>query len=159
MQGTLQYLKHPQMKKKKLIWNSGKCKSKQQWDIISHLSEWLLSRTQTTHVGKDMEEREPLCTFAVLSHSVVSDSVWHHRLSPTRLLCPWGFSRQEYWSGLPCLPPGDLPNPGIELRSPAVQANSLSSEPPGILYHLSTHLVECKLVQSLLKTMWMSSKS
>ena len=36
-----------------------------------------------------------------------------------------GSSRQEYWSGLPCPPPGDLPNPGIELRSPALQANSL----------------------------------
>ena len=35
----------------------------------------------------------------------------------TRLLCSWGFSRQEYWSGLPCLPPGNLPNPGIELMS------------------------------------------
>ena len=40
--------------------------------------------------------------------------------APTRLLCPWGFSRQEYWSGLPCPPPGDLPNPGIEPRSPAL---------------------------------------
>ena len=36
-----------------------------------------------------------------------------------------------YWSGLPCPPPGDLPNPGIEPRSPALQADSLSSEPPG----------------------------
>ena len=42
-----------------------------------------------------------------------------------------GFSRQEYWSGLPCPPPGDLPNPGIEPRSPALQADSLPSEPPG----------------------------
>ena len=33
-----------------------------------------------------------------------------------------GFSRQEYWSGLPCPPPGNLPNPGIELRSPVLQA-------------------------------------
>ena len=33
---------------------------------------------------------------------------------PARLLCPWGFSRQEHWSGLPCPPPWDLPNPGIE---------------------------------------------
>ena len=38
-------------------------------------------------------------------------------LSPTRLLCPLGFSRQEYWSGLPCPPPGDLPDPGIEPTS------------------------------------------
>ena len=36
-----------------------------------------------------------------------------------------GFSRQEYWSGLPCPPPGDLPNPGIEPESPALQLNSL----------------------------------
>ena len=33
------------------------------------------------------------------------------------LLCPWGFSRQEHWSGLPCPPPGDLHDPGIELGS------------------------------------------
>ena len=34
--------------------------------------------------------------------------------NPTSILCPWGFSRQEYWSGLPCPPPGDLPNPEIK---------------------------------------------
>ena len=48
-----------------------------------------------------------------------------------RLLCPWGFSRQEYWSGLPHPPSGDLPNPGIERWSPALQADSLPFEPPG----------------------------
>ena len=41
-----------------------------------------------------------------------------------------GFSRQEYWSGLPCPPPGDLPNPGIKTRSPTLQGNSFLSEPP-----------------------------
>ena len=41
-----------------------------------------------------------------------------------------GFSRQEYWTGLPCPPPGDLPDPKIP-RSPALQADSLLSEPPG----------------------------
>ena len=45
-------------------------------------------------------------------------------------LLSMGFSRQEYWSGLPCPPPGDLPNVGIEPRSPALQADSLLSEPP-----------------------------
>ena len=39
-----------------------------------------------------------------------------------------GVSKQEYWSGLPCLPPGDLPNSGIEHRSPTFQADSLPSE-------------------------------
>ena len=39
-----------------------------------------------------------------------------------------GFSRQEYWSGLPFPSPGDLPNPGNEPRSPALQADSLPTE-------------------------------
>ena len=47
---------------------------------------------------------------------------------PTRLLYPWGFSRQEYWSGLPFPSPGDLPNPETDPRSPALQADSLSAE-------------------------------
>ena len=42
-----------------------------------------------------------------------------------------GFFRQEYWSGLPFPSPGDLPNPGIEPTSPALQADALPSEPPG----------------------------
>ena len=66
----------------------------------------------------------------VLSCSAVSDSLWPHGLWPTRLLCLWGFSKQEYWSRLPCPPPRDHPNPGIELRSPALQVDSLPSEPP-----------------------------
>ena len=65
---------------------------------------------------------------AVLSRSVVSNSLRAHGLQSTRLLCPWGFSRQEYWSGLPCPPPEDLPTPGIEPRSPPCR---------WILYHLS----------------------
>ena len=44
-----------------------------------------------------------------------------------------GFSRQEYWSGLPFPSPEDLPDPGIEPRSPALQADTLTSEPPGKL--------------------------
>ena len=47
-----------------------------------------------------------------------------------------GFSRQEYWSGLPFPPPGDFPNPGMEPMSPALKADSLPAEPqgsPGIL--------------------------
>ena len=42
-----------------------------------------------------------------------------------------GFSRQEYWSGLPFLSPGDLPNPGMEPKSPALEADALPTEPPG----------------------------
>ena len=74
----------------------------------------------------------------MLSHSVMRSSLQPHRLQLARLLCPQGFSREEYWSGLPCPPPGDLPNPGkdlpdqgIEPLFPALQADSLPSEPPG----------------------------
>ena len=45
-----------------------------------------------------------------------------------------GFSQQQYWSGVPCPPPEDLPNPGIKsstLASPALQVNSFTTEPPG----------------------------
>ena len=63
-------------------------------------------------------------------------------LSPVQLFAiPWtvayqappqmGFSRQEYWSGLPFPSPGELPDPGIEPRSPALQADALHSESPG----------------------------
>ena len=71
---------------------------------------------------------------------VCAKSLSHVRLFTT----PWtvahkallfmGFSRQEYWSGLPCPTPGDLPNPGIESASPvvpALQKDSLPTEPPG----------------------------
>ena len=51
-------------------------------------------------------------------------------LQPARLLCPWGFSRQECWGGLSRPTPGDLPNPGIEPRSTALQADSLPAELP-----------------------------
>ena len=62
-----------------------------------------------------------------------------------------GFSRQEYWSGLPCPPPGDLPNPEIEPTYPAsaaLQADSLATKPPGkppnnlsLTYYLLKHPV------------------
>ena len=42
-----------------------------------------------------------------------------------------GFSRQEYWRGLPFPSPGDLPDPGIEPGSPTLEADALTSEPPG----------------------------
>ena len=67
------------------------------------------------------------------------------KLCPT-LMTPWtvahqaplsmGFSRQECWSGLPFPSPEDLPDPGIEPRSPALQADSLPTELPGKLLRL-----------------------
>ena len=49
-----------------------------------------------------------------------------------------GFSRQECWSGLPFPSPGDLPNPGIEPGSPALQADALPSEPPDYIPRSTT---------------------
>ena len=62
--------------------------------------------------------------------SVVSDSATPWTAAHQAPLSV-GFSRQEYWSGVPLPSPGDLPDPGIELRSPALQADTLPSEPPG----------------------------
>ena len=50
-----------------------------------------------------------------------------------------GLSRQEYWSGLPFPSPGDLPDPGIEPRSPTFQADALTSEPPGKPLSIDSH--------------------
>ena len=52
-----------------------------------------------------------------------------------------GFSRQEYWSGLPFPSPGDLSNPGIESGSPALQAYTLPSEPAGKLYKVQYYVL------------------
>ena len=52
-------------------------------------------------------------------------------LRPVRILCPWGFSRQKYWSGLLCSSTGNLPNLGTESGSTALQVGILLSEPSG----------------------------
>ena len=67
----------------------------------------------------------------MLSHSVTPDSLRPHGLQPTRLLCPWDSPGKNTEVGLPCPPPRGLPDPGIKLRSPELQADSLPSEPPG----------------------------
>ena len=63
-----------------------------------------------------------------LSHVQLFATPWTvaYQASPSM-----GFSRQEYWSGLPFPSPGDLPNPGIDPGSPTSQADSLLSESPG----------------------------
>ena len=68
-----------------------------------------------------------LATLKSLSHVWLFAMPWTvaHQDSPSM-----GFSRQEYWSGLPVPSPGDLPDPGIETRSPTLQADALTSEPP-----------------------------
>ena len=76
---------------------------------------------------------------ACLCSSVMSDSLWPHGLEPVRPFAH-GFSRQEYWSGLPFLPRGDLPNPGIEPaspESPALAGRFFATETPGGIYFIS----------------------
>ena len=63
-----------------------------------------------------------------LSHVQLSATPWTVAYQAPPFM---GFSRQEYWSGSPFLSPGDLPDPGIEPRSPALEADTLTSEPPG----------------------------
>ena len=87
-------------------------------------------------------------------------NAWNWKVKVKSLSCvqlsatPWtaafqappsvGFSRQEYWSGLPCPPPGDLPNPGIESGSPALLTDTLPSEPLGKPFNSSVlPFLEC----------------
>ena len=68
--------------------------------------------------------------------SMVPNSMRPYGLSPTRLLCPLGFSRQEYWSGLPFLSLGNLPDPVIEPAIPAFQVEALMLSQEGISDHV-----------------------
>ena len=78
-------------------------------------------------ISDEMANSTICCCFLLFCHSVVSDSL----ATPWTVACQaplsMEFSRQEYWSGLPFPPPGDLPDPGIEPRSPALQEDSFTS--------------------------------
>ena len=78
---------------------------------------------------------------AVLVAQLCPNSVAPHGLSPARLLCSVEFSGQEYWIRLPFPSSGDLHDPGIEPGSLAWQADSLLSEPPGIVYPTPTTII------------------
>ena len=68
-----------------------------------------------------------------------------------------GFSRQEYWSGLPFPSPGDLPNPGIEPRSPKLQADALLSEPPE-RHNTQEHNTQRKMINQEICVLMLHSK-
>ena len=77
--------------------------------------------------------------YAVFSHSVLSDS--EITCTVAQQACPYmGFSRQEYWSGLPHPSPGDLPDPGIKPESSALQVHSLPDVLPGKPYTIYTYI-------------------
>ena len=90
--------------------------------VNTTLSVWLIKSPKDT---KLLNPQKPCELF---SHVRLLATTW---IAPARLLCLWNSSRQEYWSELPCPPPGDLPDPWIKLRSLALQADSLLFEPPG----------------------------
>ena len=66
-----------------------------------------------------------MCMCVRVSHSVLSESFVTPRTGAHQAPLSMGFPRQEYWSGLPFPSPGDLPDPGIEPMSSALQADSL----------------------------------
>ena len=81
---------------------------------------------------RKVRARVCVCVCVCVSRSVVSDSAIPFTVALQAPLS-MAFSRQEYWSGLPCPSPGDLPDPGFKPRSPALQADVLTSETPGKL--------------------------
>ena len=108
----------------------------------------------TTHL-KHSDGKFILYVFTAYAHARVSDIIAFSRTLNTVRACALSrfslvrlcatlltvahqaplsreFSRQEYWSGLPFPPPEDLPDPGVKPESPALQADSSLSEPPGI---------------------------
>ena len=103
-----------------------------QYDAMELLS-WLQNRNGC---GRDQEtalnkSHVGACVLSAFSHV---DSLRPYGPWPARLLCPWRFSRQESWSSLPFPPPGDLPEPWIELCLLYLlywQASSLPLAPPG----------------------------
>ena len=103
--------------------------------LLNHIFTFLRSvnicgSVQSQNVDFRFNEIKSNCVLSTFSHVRLCAILW--TVWPARLLCPLGFSRQEYWRELPCPPPGDFPHPGIKpvsLTSPAWQAASL--EPPG----------------------------
>ena len=101
-------------------------------------------------IASSLSRSESLCKVHVYSQCISLDQYIRHsgesesesvsRLVVSDSAIPWSvalqaplsieFSRQGYWGGLPFHSPGDLPNRGVESGSPALQADSLPSEPP-----------------------------
>ena len=117
------------------------------WSCVpSVLFTWGQTMAEVMNIMVTSFKRSHACTATVQApnpaagHNISISEV--KLLSHVRLfVTPWTvayqaspsmqFSRQEYWSGLPFPSPGDLPSPGIEPGSPTLEADALTSEPPG----------------------------
>ena len=89
---------------------------------IPQSTQWLWKSSRLRHFHCFVPLHCCACVLSHFSHVQLFVTPWTvaHQ-APLSM----GFSRQEYWSGLPCPPPGDLPNPGIEPGSPTLQEDSL----------------------------------
>ena len=120
--------------------------SSQLWEILDYLKAYLeLMEGYVTKqleyslgsksYGNSLPYQEKKTKTMSNNTACISEIKWKSFSCVWLLKTPWtvaclapvsvGFSRPEYWSGLPCPPPGDLPNPGIKPRSPTLQADSL----------------------------------
>ena len=88
-------------------------------DLYTHTDTHFIGSTLWTGVSEWVKSLSCVWLFATL---------WNVAYQASLSI---GFSRQESWSGLPCPYPEDLPDPGIEPVSPALEADALTSEPPG----------------------------
>ena len=92
------------------------------------ISDVLVKVLTSSPEGKRKKENKALVLCLSLSRVQLFATPWTVALQAPLSM---GFSRQEYWSRLPCPPPRDLPKQGIQARSPTLQADSLPFEPPG----------------------------
>ena len=100
-------------------------------DLKDYHAEWSKSKTISYSITYNwnlkMIQTKKKVKVKSLSHVRLSATLWTLAYQAPLSM---GFSRQGYWSGLPFPSPGDLPNSGIEPRSPTLQAEALPSEPP-----------------------------
>ena len=93
----------------------------------------------------------PACMHAKSLQSCLTLCDPMDNMQPARLPYPWRFSRQEYWSGLPCPPRGDLPNPGIKpisLMSPALASRFFTTSATWETREMPTHVINYYVLRS-----------
>ena len=100
----------------------------ERYGSIHWFDNYLLRLHPALTLGEWIYSALHLCMLSCFSCVQLFVTLWTVAHQPPLFM---EFSRQEYWSGLPFPSPGDLPDPVIEAGSPALQSNSLPSEPPG----------------------------
>ena len=126
---------------------------KEEWSLL--ITYLLLQPTQFPITSR---QSNAICVFCHRKESLSLSNVQlfcdPHGLQPTRLVCPWDFHRQEYWSGFPFPSPGNLPNPRINPASPALAGKFFTTEPqgkpPSAIFLPNMDLA----LSSLLKALW-----